>query len=162
MNIRECLIEEMGNCNSLKLFKNRVKKCNEILPDDVLDNVLSYVGCDCKRCVRTRRVLEHEVRLIELIRKDWEEVDVEEIYCTERYTAYRDDCLTVWLYYFQELNRFPMKPTVYKRFKGFDQVDLFNCKDFYETIYMKNFKIHRGGLLEHSQKKSRIYDMDDF
>ena len=153
MNIRERLEEEMTKCYSLKLFKNRVEKCNEILPDDVMNIVLSFVSCDCKRCVRTRRVLEHqEMRFIELIRKDWEEVDVEKIYCSVRFTVYLDDCLAVWLYYFQKLNRFPMKPTFYKRWKGFDESDFINCKHFYETVYMKNFRIFRGGLFEPSQK----------
>ena len=152
MNIRERLEEEMTKCYSLNLFKNRVKKCNEILPDCVLNNVLSYVGCDCKRCVRTRRELVGEMRKIELLRKNWEGVDIEEIYGSERYTAYRDDSLKVWLYYFVELNRFPQKHTFYKRFKDFDESDFINCKNFYETLPYKNFKIHRGSLLDHSQK----------
>ena len=152
MNIRECLMEEMDKCNSLKLFKNRVKKYNEILPDCVLNNVLSYVSCDCKKCVRTRRVLDNVMIRIKLMRKDWEGVDIEEIYCTERYTEYQEDCLKVWFYYFQELNHFPMKPTFYKRWKGFDESDFINCKNWYEALYMKNLKIHRGGIFEHSQK----------
>ena len=60
MNIRERLEEDMTKCYSLKLFKNRVRKCNEILPDCVLENVLSFIRCDCKRCVKTRRVIEIE------------------------------------------------------------------------------------------------------
>ena len=152
MNIRERLMEEMGKCNSLKLFKNRVRKCNEILPDVVLDNVLSYVGCDCKKCDRTRRVMEIESRRNQNLRKDWENVDIEEIYGSERYNAYQEDCVKLWFYYFQELNHFPRKSTVYKRFKSFDESDLFNCLMFYESVHLKNLKIYENCRLDHTHK----------
>ncbi len=56
MNIRERLDEEMTKCYSLKLLKNRVKKCNEILPDCVQaqEHVVSFARCECKTCARTR------------------------------------------------------------------------------------------------------------
>ena len=92
MNIRERLEDEMTKCYSLKLFKNRVRKYNEILPDCVLDHVLSYVGCDCKRCVRTKRVFGMEMTGIKILRKQWEEVDIKEISSTARYNAYQEDC----------------------------------------------------------------------
>ena len=47
-------------CYSLELLKNRVKKCNEILPDCVKEHVVSFVRCECKRCVRTRQVMDDE------------------------------------------------------------------------------------------------------
>jgi len=118
MNIRERLEEEMTKCYSLKFFKNRVKKCNEILPDDVMNIVLSFVSCDCKRCVRTRRVIEIEKRRNQNLRKNWEGVDVEKIYGSERYTAYQEDCVKLWFYYFQELNHFPQKHTFLQKIQG--------------------------------------------
>ncbi len=47
INIAERLVEEMHKCNSLQIFKHRVKKCDEILPDDVMKNIFSFVRCDC-------------------------------------------------------------------------------------------------------------------
>ena len=142
MNIRELLEDEMTKCNSLKLFKNRVRKCNEILPDCVLDNVLSFIQCDCKRCVRTRRAFREPIR-IQMLRKEWEGVDFEEIYGTDQQIDYDKDCLKVWFYYFQELNHIPTKPTFFKRFKDFDESDYINCKNWYESLYLKNFSIYR-------------------
>ena len=45
---------------SLELLKNRVKKCNEVLPDCVKEHVGRFVCCECKRCVRTRQVMDDE------------------------------------------------------------------------------------------------------
>ena len=36
-DIRERIEEEMTKCNSLRLYKNRVRKVNNILPDDVVE-----------------------------------------------------------------------------------------------------------------------------
>ena len=150
MEIRELLEDEMTKCNSLKLFKNRVRKCNEILPDCVLDNVLSFIQCGCKKCDRTRRAFREPIR-IQMLRKEWENVDVEEIYGSKRYTSYREACLKVWFYYFQELNHIPRKPTVYRRFGDFDETDYINCKNWYESLYLKNFGIYRNHL-DHTLK----------
>ena len=57
-DIRERIEEEMTKCNSLRLYKNRVKKINNKLPDEVVENILSFVQCSCKKCVRTRKVIE--------------------------------------------------------------------------------------------------------
>ena len=150
MEIRERLEEEMTKCYALKLFKNRVRKCNEILPDCVLENVFSFIRCDCKRCDRTRRAFREPIK-IQMLRKQWEGVDVEEI-SDDQKIDYEKDCIKVWFYYFQELNNFPWKSTIYKRFKDFDESDLINCQRFYELLYLKNFKIWRGCRLDHTLK----------
>ena len=54
IDIRERLEEEMTKCNSLRLYKNRVKKINNIFPDEVVENILSFTSCGCKKCVKTR------------------------------------------------------------------------------------------------------------
>ena len=50
-DIRERIEEEMTKCNSLRLYKNRVRKVNNKLPDEVVENILSFVQCSCKKCV---------------------------------------------------------------------------------------------------------------
>ena len=54
-DIRERIEEEMTKCNSLRLYKNRVRKVNNILPDDVVENILSFVPCSCKNVLEQER-----------------------------------------------------------------------------------------------------------
>ena len=65
-DIRERIEEEMTKCNSLRLYKNRVRKVNNKLPDEVVENILSFVQCSCKKCVKTRKVIENEHIIISL------------------------------------------------------------------------------------------------
>ena len=39
----------------------------------------------------------------------WKWDEVEDIYCTDDYVVYSEDCMNVWLYSCRELNNFPMK-----------------------------------------------------
>ena len=57
-DIRERLEEEMCNCKSIRPYKNRVRKHNEILPNEIVENILSFIPCECKRCVKTREILD--------------------------------------------------------------------------------------------------------
>ena len=41
-DIRERIEEEMTKCNSFRLSKNRVRKVNNILPDDVVEKYLKF------------------------------------------------------------------------------------------------------------------------
>ena len=77
-DIRERIEEEMTKCNSLRLYKNRVRKVNNKLPDEVVENILSFVQCSCKKCVRTRKVIENEHIIIKFIRDKWDGFDIEE------------------------------------------------------------------------------------
>ena len=136
LNIRELLEEEMCKCNSLRLFKNRVKKCNEILPDNIIDNILSYIQCNCRKCVRTRRVMNSEPPYIKYLNKKWEGFDIEEKIYTDEYTKYQNDGLRVWLYYFVELNKFPTKKIIQKyvsftKLGNYDMIKSFYLKSCY-------------------------------
>ena len=71
IDIRERLEEEMTKCNSLRLYKNRVKKVNNIFPDEVVENILSFTSCRCKKCVKTRNVIKNETNDIKLIYDKW-------------------------------------------------------------------------------------------
>ena len=146
LNIKELLEEEMCKCNSLKVLKNKVKKCNNILPDDVMNNVLSFMSCDCKKCVRTRRVMNSEVPYIKYLNKKWENFDIEEKIYTNEYTKYQNDGVRVWLYYFTKLNYFPHKSSFYKRFTAtdFDETDVMLVKKSFEDLCFDGVPIYRN------------------
>ena len=55
IDIRERLEEEMTKCNSLRLYKNRVRKINCIFPDEVVENILSFVQCIVKNVLKRER-----------------------------------------------------------------------------------------------------------
>ena len=76
-DIRERIEEEMTKCNSLRLYKNRVRKVNNIFPDEVVENILSFVQCSCKKCVRTRKVIENEYTYVKSLRNEWDGFDIE-------------------------------------------------------------------------------------
>ena len=107
LNIKELLVEEMTKCNSLRLFKNRVRKYNNKLSNDIIENVLSFIPCSCKKCVKTRKVIENEYTHVKHLRNKWDGFDIEEKMFSEEYTKYQQDGLSIWLYYFIKLNNFP-------------------------------------------------------
>ena len=80
-NIVEKLNGEMCNCRACKMFNNKVKRANTTLPDEVIENILSYVKC--KRCMRTLTIMNTRMR------PDWTEIEK-----------------SIW--YFTNLNRFPL------------------------------------------------------
>ena len=55
IDIRERLEEEMTKCNSLRLYKSRVRKINNIFPDEVVENILSFTSCRCKKMLKRER-----------------------------------------------------------------------------------------------------------
>ena len=63
IDIRERLEEEMAKCNSLRLYKNRVKKINNIFPNEVVENILNFTSCECKKCVKTRKVIKKKMNI---------------------------------------------------------------------------------------------------
>ena len=93
MNIRERLEEEMTKCYSLKLLKNRVKKCNEILPDCVQaqEHVVSFARCECKTCARTRRVMDNGTVRFQNIRDIIYICGIWQIF--DQYTSFQPDGL---------------------------------------------------------------------
>ena len=141
IDIREILEEEMTKCNALRLYKNRVKKCNDILPDDIMNNVLSFVPCNCKKCVRTRRVIYYENLIIERLRRKWVGFDIEEKIYTDEYEEYMKDGLKIWLYYFTSLNGFMTEKTFQKHITTEFSFTIF--KDAYEILPYKNFRFWR-------------------
>ena len=106
IDIRERLEEEMTKCNSLRLYKNRVKKINNIFPDEVVENILSFTSCGCKKCVKTRKVIENEHMIVKVVRDKWNGFDIEEKMFSEEYDKYLEDGVRMWLYYFVKLKRF--------------------------------------------------------
>ena len=112
IDIRERLEEEMTKCNSLRLYKSRVRKINNIFPDEVVENILSFTSCRCKKCVKTRKVIENEYTYVKSLRNKWDGFDIEEKMFSEEYTKYQQDGLKIWLYYFIKLNRFPSIKTL--------------------------------------------------
>ena len=100
-DIRERLEEEMTKCNSLRLYKNRVRKVNNIFPNEVVEKILSFVSCGCKKCVKTRKVIEKEYTHVNCLRNKWDGFDIEKNMFSEEYDEYQQDGLDMWLYYFQ-------------------------------------------------------------
>ena len=106
-DIRERLENEMSKCNSLQIYKNIAQKCCHYIPNDLTDNILCFVNCDCKKCKKTRKVLDNKCLSAKELRWAWEGVDFEDIYCTDEYTEYCRDSLKYWMYHFTQLNDFP-------------------------------------------------------
>ena len=103
------LKKEMTKCNSFRLYKNRVKKINNIFPNEVVENILSFVSCGCKKCVKTRKVVEDVSPYERELYDKWKGVDIEEIYCSDEYDKYIHDGLILWSLCFEQLNTFPTK-----------------------------------------------------
>ena len=118
INIRERLEEEMCNCKSIRPYKNRVRKHNEILPNEIVENILSFIPCECKRCVRTREVLDKKKN------DDGAEKD-----------------LKVWIEYFIELNKFPTIKTFGKYVNYYDENTFHNMKCLYRALPDPDFHI---------------------
>ena len=135
-DIRERIEEEMTKCNSLRLYKNRVKKVNNKLPDEVVENILSFVQCSCKKCVRTRKVIENEHIIIKFIRDKWDGFDIEEKMFSKEYDEYLQDGLKMWMYYFVRLNGFPNTKTIQKRVEFNKQGNYRLIKFFYSNLHL--------------------------
>ena len=140
-DIRERIEEEMTKCNSLRLYKNRVRKVNNKLPDEVVENILSFVQCSCKKCVKTRKVIENEHIIIKFIRDKWDGFDIEEKMFSEEYDEYLQDGLRIWLYYFVKLNGFPNTKTIPKYVK-INKLGYYHLiRWFYSRIFLLNSRI---------------------
>ena len=146
IDIRERLEEEMTKCNSFRLYKNRVRKVNNILPDDVVENILSFVQCSCKKCVKTREVVEYICPYEQELYDRWKGVDIEDIYCSDKYDKYLQDGLKLWSCCFRKLNIFPTQNTFLKRFQNATIMDYRYCimlKMFpYETSWTTHKEIY--------------------
>ena len=140
-DIRERLEEEMTKCNSFRLYKNRVRKVNNILPDDVVENILSFVPCSCKKCVKTRKVIENEHMIVKVIRDKWNGFDIEEKMFSEEYDEYLQDGLRMWLYYFVKLNGFPNTKTINKYVKFKKPVFYYHIKYYYSCVFLMKGRI---------------------
>lgn len=133
-DIRERLQNEMSTCNSLQIYKNIAKKCCHDIPNELTDNILCFVSCDCKKCKKTRKVLDNECLSAKELCRAWEGVDFEDIYCTDEYTEYCRDSLSYWIYYFIKLNDFP---TIDELKYNVDTYN--NLKFLYNNIYSPDF-----------------------
>ena len=134
IDIRERLEEEMTKCNSFRLYKNRVKKMNNIFPDEVVENILSFTSCGCKKCVRTKKVIKKEDMIIKWTRDKWNGFDIEEKMFSEEYDKYLEDGVRMWLYYFVKLNGFPNAKTIQKRVEFNKEGSYLLIKLFYSNI----------------------------
>ena len=56
--IREELTKELVKCRGCKIFNNKVKQANDIVPDCTIDNILSFASC--KRCTITTQLMKIE------------------------------------------------------------------------------------------------------
>ena len=148
-DIRERIEEEMTKCNSLRLYKNRVRKVNNILPDDVVENIVSFVPCSCKKCVRTRKVIENEYTHVKSLRNKWDGFDIEEKMFSEEYTKYQQDGLDMWLYYFIKLNNFPS----IKSLNQYDRQTYHKLKRLYTHFQRDNFCIMLYSKLKYKDIK---------
>ena len=154
IDIKERIEEEMTKCNSLRLYKNRVRKCNKILPNDVVENILSFTSCSCKKCVRTRRVMNSELpSFIQYLNSKWEGFDIEEKIYTNEYDRYLYDGLKVWLYYFVELNKLPREKTIQK-YMSFNKLENFYFVERYYPICFDYIE-HFVGLKDEFKKPLR-------
>ena len=138
IDIRERLEEEMTKCNSLRLYKNRVKKINNTLPDEVVENILSFTSCSCKNWVKTRKVIENEHMIVKFIRDKWDGFNIEEKMFSEEYDEYLQDGLRMWLYYFVKLNGFPNTKTIPKYVKFNKRGSYHLIKFFYSNLHLSN------------------------
>ena len=68
-NIIKKLECEMCNCRACKMFNNKVKRANTTLPNEVIENILSYV--QCKRCMKTLDVIN-----IDFTIGCWDEMEI--------------------------------------------------------------------------------------
>ena len=142
-DIRERLEEEMTKCNSLKLYKDRVRKLNNIFPDEVVENILSFTSCGCKKCVKTRKVIDEEVEYIQLIRNKWDGINLKGKMFSKEFKEYLQDGLRIWSYYFVKLNGFTTDKYIQQHVK-FNKIGSYRVvKHFYRNIfYIKNeFKL---------------------
>ena len=137
IDIRERLEEEMTKCNSLRLYKNRVRKINYIFPDEVVENILSFVQCSCKKCVKTRKVIKNEYTHVNCLRNKWNGFDIEENMFSEEYDKYLQDGLDMWLYYFIKLNNFPS----IKSLNQYDRQTYLKLKRLYTRLQRDDFYI---------------------
>ena len=141
IDIRERLEEEMTKCNSLRLYKSRVRKINNIFPDEVVENILSFTSCRCKKCVKTRKVIENEHMIVKVMRDKWNGFDIEEKMFSKEYDEYLQDGLRMWLYYFVKLNSFPNVKTIQKRV-DFNKLGCYNLiKSFYSNVFLVEGRI---------------------
>ena len=143
IDIRERLEEEMTKCNSLRLYKNRVKKINNIFPDEVVENILSFTSCGCKKCVKTRKIVENISPYEQEIYDRWKGVDIEEIYCSDEYDKYLQDGLKLWACCFEDLNTFPTKKIFFRRFQNASDCDYYICRDLMIFPYEIPWADHR-------------------
>ena len=109
IDIRERLKEEMTKCNSFRLYKNTVRKSNNILPNDVVENILSFISCGCKKCILTRKVVEYICPYEQELYDRWKEINIDEIYHSNEYDKYLKDGLKLWSCCLRNLNIFPTK-----------------------------------------------------
>lgn len=56
IDIVEKLNSEMAICNACRLFRLKVKKVNSLLPNDIIEHILTYIRC--KRCMKTLKILK--------------------------------------------------------------------------------------------------------
>lgn len=68
-NIVEKLRCEMCNCRACKIFNNKVKKANTTLPNEVIENILSFIKC--KRCMMTLDVINTDFKI-----GCWDEMEI--------------------------------------------------------------------------------------
>lgn len=134
IDIRERLKEEMTKCNSFRLFKNRVRKCNNILSNDVVENILSFISCGCKKCIVTGKVVECISPYERELYDKWKGIDIKEICCSDEYEKYLYDNLILWSLCFEQLNTFPTKKTFFRRFQNAIDCDYNNC-NFLSRVY---------------------------
>ena len=82
--IREELTKEIVKCRGCKIYNNKVKKANDIFPDCIIDNILSFVCC--KRCTITKHLMKNEPANLEEMDK--------------------------WIWYMTRLNKCPTKKSL--------------------------------------------------
>ena len=155
IDIKERIEEEMSKCNSLRLYKNRVRKCNKILPNEVLENILSFTSCSCKKCVKTGKIIENEYIYIKHLRNKWDGFDIEEKMFSEEYTKYQQDGLSIWLYYFIKLNNFPS----IKAFNQYDEQTHHKLKRIYARFQRDDFYIMLYNIFKYKEFKDVMFWM---
>ena len=141
IDIKKRIEEEMTKCNSLRLYKNRVRKMNNIFPNEVVENILSFTSCGCKKCVRTRKVMEKEHIIVKFMRDKWDGFNIEEKMFSKEYDEYLQDGLRIWLYYFAKLNGFPNIKIIQKYVELKRPKYYYRIKRFYSNIFLTNGKI---------------------
>lgn len=109
-NIVELLEEEMRKCYALNIFKGRVNKHGLILPEPIIEHILSFHRCSCRRCERTRKAILNEPPRVSCL-KILDDIDDADEYCrnllmNRRTIRYR------MLWYFTALSGFPTFKTL--------------------------------------------------